>query len=60
MDKTETILNVLKNSAMPLKSMDIATKTEIDKKEVDKELKNLLKEEKIHSPKRCFYSIGKE
>lgn len=50
------ILKVLKESSQPLKSGEVAEKTGVDKKEVDKVIKNLIKEEKIISPKRCYYS----
>lgn len=36
---------------------DIATAVGADKKEVDKVIKSLVKEEKIYSPKRCFYDV---
>lgn len=50
------VLETLKNSSDPLKSGEIAEKMGIDKKEVDKAIKKLKEEEKIHSPKRCYYS----
>jgi predicted Zn-ribbon and HTH transcriptional regulator len=56
MDTKETVLKVLKDSPEPLKAGDIAQKAGLDKKEVDKAIKALKKEEKIVSPKRCFYS----
>lgn len=56
MDVKEQVLEVLKNSAEPLKGGEIAEKAGIDKKEVDKAIKALKAEEKITSPKRCFYS----
>lgn len=56
MDVKEKVLEVLKNSAEPLKGGEIAEKAGIDKKEVDKAIKSLKTEEKITSPKRCFYS----
>lgn len=56
MDTKETVLKVLEDSSEPLKAGDIAEKAGIDKKEVDKAIKKLKKEEKIVSPKRCFYS----
>lgn len=36
---------------------DIATAVGADKKEVDKVIKSLVKDEKIYSPKRCFYDV---
>jgi predicted transcriptional regulator len=56
MDNSEIILKTLKDSGA-LKSGEIAGKTGISKSDVDKIIKNLVKEEKIYSPKRCFYDI---
>ncbi len=52
----DKVLETLKNSSDPLKSREIAEKTGIDKKEVDRAIKKLKEEDKIHSPKRCYYS----
>ena len=56
MDIKEIVLDTLSKSENPLKSGEIATKAGIDKKEVDKALKILKKEESIISPKRCYYA----
>ncbi|WP_055668349.1 HTH domain-containing protein [Desnuesiella massiliensis] len=58
MSTLEKVLEVLKNSKEPLKAGDIAELAGIDKAEVDKAIKELKKEEKITSPKRCFYSVN--
>ncbi|MDU1412138.1 MAG: HTH domain-containing protein [Clostridium sp.] len=50
------VLEILKNSSEPLKAGEIAEKAGMDKKEVDKAIKTLKAEDKIESPKRCFYS----
>ncbi|MCF6464012.1 HTH domain-containing protein [Clostridium sp. Cult1] len=55
MDNKELVLKTLKESQEPLKAGEIAEKANIDKKEVDKAIKALKKEELIESPKRCFY-----
>ena len=52
---TEKVLQALKKSGKPMKSAEIAETTGIDKKEVDKAIKTLKAEEKIISPKVCFY-----
>lgn len=57
MDINETVLNTLASSQNPLKTSQIAELSGIDKKEVDKALKVLKKEEKIISPKRCYYTV---
>ena len=59
MDINEKVLEVLNNSGEPLKGAEIAEKAGIDKKEVDKAIKELKKEDKVISPKRCFYSVNK-
>lgn len=55
MEIMEKVLTTLKeNGAM--KAGEIAEKTGIDKKEIDKAIKALKADEKIESPKRCFYA----
>jgi len=41
------------------KSSEIAEKTGLDKKTVDLVIKELKKEGKIESPKRCYYALKK-
>ncbi len=43
----------------PMKAGDIATASGIDKDVVTKTIKKLVSEEKVFSPKRCFYQIKK-
>ncbi|MBP3915469.1 MarR family transcriptional regulator [Clostridium sp.] len=57
MEMKDKILEVLKTNE-PMRPGDIAKECGIDdKKELDKLIKELKKEEKIYSPKRCFYTI---
>lgn len=59
MNIKEQILEVLKNSEEPLKIGDISKQLkDIDKKEISEILKELKKDEVIHSPKRCCYSLA--
>lgn len=51
----EKIIQILKENDA-LRPGEIAEKLNIDKKEVDKLIKKLKEEDKIYSPKRCFYS----
>ncbi|MCX7986530.1 MAG: MarR family transcriptional regulator [Bacteroidales bacterium] len=51
----EIVLSVLKNSNKPMRPGEIAEAAGLDKKEVDKAIKALKAEEKIFSPKNCFY-----
>lgn len=48
-------MKTLAEAGKPLKGGEIAAIAGIDKKEVDKAIKNLKKEEKIISPKACYY-----
>ena len=57
MNNEETVLTTLKKEGKPLKAGEIAEISGTDKKEVEKSIKKLIAEGKIHSPKRCFYEI---
>lgn len=59
METAKTILDVLKKNNKPMKAGEIATATGIDKKEVDKALKQLMNDTKIFSPQRCYYDLKK-
>lgn len=59
MDTLDIIFKTLTDANEPLKGGQIADKSGIDKKDVDKAIKKLVKEEKIYSPKRCFYDVKK-
>ena len=56
MENTDLVLETLKTHGA-LKAGEISEKSGIDKKDVDKVIKQLKSEEKIISPKRCFYSL---
>ena len=55
MDVTEKIIEAMKKSAQPMSAGQVADATGIDRKEIDKAMKVLKKEEKIVSPKRCYW-----
>jgi len=57
MDAKEAVLKALKEAGKPLRPGDIAEAAGLDKEDVSKAIKELKKEEKIDSPKRCFYGI---
>jgi len=59
MDIKDLVLKTLIESEQPLKGGEIAEKSGVDKKDVDKALKKLKDEELIFSPKRCFYDAVK-
>ena len=52
----EKVLQVFRESAAPLKAGEVAEKSGLDKKAVDKAIKELKEEGMIESPKRCYYS----
>jgi predicted transcriptional regulator len=60
MEIKEIVLKTLVESAEPLKGGEIAEKSGLDKKDVDKAIKQLKNEELIYSPKRCFYDAAKK
>jgi len=55
----DIILKTLTDSESPLKAGEIAELSGIDKKDVDKAIKILKDEEKIISPKKCYYSANR-
>jgi predicted transcriptional regulator len=56
MENKDLILKVLKESPKEMKATEIAEKTGLDKKIVDKEMAKLKKEELIVSPKMCYWT----
>ncbi|HBS87607.1 MAG: MarR family transcriptional regulator [Bacteroidetes bacterium GWF2_38_335] len=59
MDSKAKVLDTLKKSPKPLKATEIAEKSGLDKKEVDKAMKDLKTENLIESPKVCFWQAKK-
>ncbi|MCP2519346.1 MarR family transcriptional regulator [Candidatus Aminicenantes bacterium AC-708-M15] len=55
-DKQKIILETMKKAGKPLRPGDIAKLTGMDSKEISQIIKELKKEGKIISPKRCFYA----
>lgn len=53
MDNVEIVLNKMKELNAPVNATTLAKETGIDKKDVDKAMAQLKKEEKIFSPVRC-------
>jgi len=54
-DNKITVLDTLKKSQEPLKAGEVADMTGISKDNVSKLIKELQKDGKVESPKRCFY-----
>ncbi|MBT3208962.1 MAG: MarR family transcriptional regulator [Bacteroidetes bacterium] len=59
MDNKEKVLETISNANKPLKAGEISELSGIEKKDIDKAIKALKSEDKICSPKRCFYDINK-
>ena len=53
MDNVEIVLNKMKELNAPVNATTLAAETGLDKKDVDKAMAQLKKEEKIFSPMRC-------
>lgn len=55
MDTSEKVLEILRDAGQPLNAGKIAELCGLDRKDVDKAMTKLKKEEKIVSPVRCFW-----
>lgn len=55
----DIVIKALKTAKKPLKPGEIAELAGIPKAEVDKAINELKKEDKIYSPKRCYYDVKK-
>lgn len=58
MELKDKVVELLSNSEA-MRPGDIAAALGAEKKDLDKALKELKAEERIISPKRCFYSVPK-
>jgi hypothetical protein len=56
MDVTEKVLETMRTAKEPLNAGKIAELSGLDRKDVDKAMARLKKEEKIVSPKRCYWT----
>jgi DNA-binding MarR family transcriptional regulator len=59
MDIQNLIIETLASNEEPMRPGEIAEKAGLERTEVDKVIKILKKEERIYSPKRCFYDVKK-
>jgi DNA-binding MarR family transcriptional regulator len=55
-DEKEMVLEAMKKAGKPVRPGDIAKITGLDSKDVSRIIKELKKEGKVHSPKRCYYA----
>lgn len=56
MDVKEKVLEVMRAEGQPLNAGKISELGGLDRKDVDKAMAQLKKEEKIVSPKRCYWT----
>ena len=54
-DNKQVVLDAMKFAGKPLKGGEIVELSGLDKKDVDKVMKELKKDELIVSPKRCYW-----
>lgn len=59
MEHTEIVLKTITETGKPMKAGEIAEKAGVEKSDIEKAIKKLKKEEKIWSPKVCFYDVKK-
>lgn len=57
MDNKEKVIKTFKESEEPLNATKVSQISGVEKKEVDKIMKELKKDETIYSPKRCYYAL---
>lgn len=55
MELTDQILKAMKDEGKPMSAGQVADKLGADRKAVDKAFATLKKDEKIASPKRCYW-----
>ena len=53
----EKVLKAMKEAGKPIRPGDVAKSIDMDGKDVSKAIKTLKGQEKIYSPKRCFYAV---
>jgi hypothetical protein len=59
MANNDLVIQTLTTAGKPMKAGEIALAAGIEKTDVEKAIKQLKKEEKIYSPKNCFYDVKK-
>lgn len=57
MDNEAKVLDAFKKAGKALSAKEAAELSGVDKKDVDKIIKKLKNDDKLDSPKRCYYQI---
>lgn len=60
MDDREKVIEAFRNSEDPLNAKKVSELSGVEKKEVDKIMKELKKDETIVSPKRCYWTLAEK
>ena len=60
MDNKEKVIDAFRNSEDPLNATKVSEISGVEKKEVDKIMKELKKDETIVSPKRCYWTLAEK
>ena len=60
MENKEKVIDAFKNSKEPLNATKVSEISGVEKKEVDKIMKELKKDETIVSPKRCYWTLAEK
>ena len=58
MSDKDKVIEAFKNSEEPLNAKKVSELSGVEKKEVDKIMKELKKDETIISPKRCYWTLA--
>ncbi len=53
----ESIINVFKDAGQPLRTGEVVKQTGLEKKDVEKAIKEMKDEGTIYSPKRCYLDL---
>ncbi len=56
----DQVLKAMQEMDKPVRPGDVAKALNVDSKDVSKALAELKKQDKVHSPKRCYYAAGPE
>lgn len=57
MDNKEKVIKAFRGSEEPLNATKVSQISGVEKKEVDKIMKELKTDETIYSPKRCYWTL---
>ena len=57
MNDTEKVIKAFKDSEEPLNATKVSQISGVEKKEVDKIMKDLKKDDTLYSPKRCYWAL---